>query len=460
MFRTILGPSRRRRHRPPLLRTQLQLELLESRCVLSDLHLTPLVQVSDTSPFFGNPIEANDPSFAVNSEVEPYVAVDPTNSQHLVGAWTQDFSRGIVAAVSFNGGNTWQSVVVPGVSLCSGGIYPYAFDPWVSVAPNGDVYLSQGGVDFQPHKTPNAILVSKSTDGGLSWGAPTALITDDSAFNDKPSITADPTNPQFAYATWALEETNRTVSMFSRTTDGGQTWEPARVTFDPGPKNTSSVNQIVVLPDGTLVNFLFLAEFKNSAGGPNHYDFKLSLIRSADKGVTWTPANTLIPVADVLPLTDADPAVRTIPNPDGGLGIRAPEGAVSFAVDPANGNLYSVWQDARFSNFQYTSIAFSMSTDGGFTWSAPIKINQTPSNIPLGNQQAFLPSVAVNQNGVVAITYYDLRNNTPDPGLPTDLWMVHSHPADGLTNPAGWSSENRLTKASFDMQEIGRASCR
>src|SRR5262249_2084140 len=104
------------------------------------------------------------------------------------------------------------------------------------------------------------------------------------------------------------------------------------------------------------------------------------------------------------------------------------------------------------SNFQYTSIAFSMSTDGGFTWSAPIKINQTPSNIPLGNQQAFLPSVAVNQNGVVAITYYDLRNNTPDPGLPTDLWMVHSHPPDGLTNPAGWSSENRLTKASFDMQ--------
>src|SRR5262249_8962024 len=109
--------------------------------------------------------------------------------------------------------------------------------------------------------------------------------------------------------------------------------------------------------------------------------------------------------------------------------------------------------DARFSNFQYNSIAFSMSTDSGFTWSAPIQVNQTPNNIPVGNQQAFLPSVAVTQDGVVAVTYYDFRNNTPDPGLLTDYWMVHAHPADGLTNPANWASENRLTKDSFDMEQ-------
>src|SRR5262249_22412278 len=72
--------------------------------------------------------------------------------------------------------------------------------------------------------------------------------------------------------------------------------------------------------------------------------------------------------------------------------------------------------------------------------------------IPAGNRQAFLPSVAVNEDGVVAVTYYDFRNNTPDPGLPTDVWMVHAHPSDGLTNPASWSSENRLTTTSFDME--------
>jgi hypothetical protein len=133
------------------------------------------------------------------------------------------------------------------------------------------------------------------------------------------------------------------------------------------------------------------------------------------------------------------PGIGGVPNPDGGLGTTAPGFVFDVAIDASSGKLYAVWQDARFSNFQYTSIAFSMSTDGGFTWSRPIKINQTPDNISVGNQQAFLPSVAVNQDGVVAVTYYDFRNNTPDPGLPTDVWMVHAHPKDGLTNPASWS---------------------
>jgi hypothetical protein len=121
-------------------------------------------------------------------------------------------------------------------------------------------------------------------------------------------------------------------------------------------------------------------------------------------------------------------------------------------VDPANGNIYAVWQDARFSDFRYSSIAFSMSTDGGFTWSAPIQVNQTPDIISTGNRQAFLPSVAVNQDGVVAVTYYDFRNNTPAAGLPTDYWIVHAHPSDGLTSPASWSRENRLTNTSFNME--------
>jgi hypothetical protein len=31
--------------------------------------------------------------------------------------------------------------------------------------------------------------------------------------------------------------------------------------------------------------------------------------------------------------------------------------------------------------------------------------------------------------------------------------MVHADPADGLTNPASWSNENRLTDASFDLEQ-------
>src|SRR5262249_12333504 len=138
---------------------------------------------------------------------------------------------------------------------------------------------------------------------------------------------------------------------------------------------------------------------------------------------------------------------------DGGLGVTAPGYGFDVAMDPANGNLYVVWQDSRFSSFQYTSVAFSMSTDGGLTWSVPIQVNQTPNNIPVGNRQAFLPSVAVHQDGVVEVTYYDFRSNTPDPGLATDVWMVHAHPADGLTKAASWTSENRLTPSSFNIEQ-------
>ena len=58
---------------------------------------------------------------------------------------------------------------------------------------------------------------------------------------------------------------------------------------------------------------------------------------------------------------------------------------------PANGRLYAVWQDASFDNNQADAIAFSQSLDGGLTWSTPIKVNQTPTSIPIGDQQAFTP---------------------------------------------------------------------
>src|SRR5262249_47414639 len=180
-------------------RARPQVEALEDRCVLHSLSLTPLVPVSGTSPFLDCPIVVNDPDFGQSTEVEPHLAVNPANPNHLVGAWIQDFARGIVAAVSFNGGDTWQSVVIPGVTQCAGGIYPHAGDPWVSFAANGDVYVSQIGFDFPPAGNPNALLVSKSTDGGLTWGAPTTIVTGDRDFQEKAAITADPTDPQLAY---------------------------------------------------------------------------------------------------------------------------------------------------------------------------------------------------------------------------------------------------------------------
>jgi hypothetical protein len=49
-----------------------------------------------------------------------------------------------------------------------------------------------------------------------------------------------------------------------------------------------------------------------------------------------------------------------------------------------------------------------MSSDGGLTWTTPIKVNHTP--VARG-AAAFVPWVHLAEDGVVAVSYYDFRNN-------------------------------------------------
>jgi hypothetical protein len=436
--------------------TSLTLEQLEDRNLLSGLTpggltLGPLVQVSGTSPF------APQPGFYSSAEVEPYLAVNPTNPKNMVGVWTQDMltsgggGQGIGVAVTFNGGKSWKTGVMPGVTLASGGAYQAAGDSWLSFAPNGDLYFTCLSADapagnFSP--SPSAILFEKSTDRGLTWTSPSSppitLIqsTNPKVFPDKPSITADSTAKGYAYAVWDQSTTSgKGPVMFTRTTDGGQSWETPRTIYDSGNNQVDIGNQILVLPNGALCDFFNVFPFK----GGNHSG-TLSLIQSSDKGRTWSSTATQVSSMLSVGITD----------PDTGQPVDAwPAVMFDVAVDPHNGNLYAVWQDARFSNFQHDSIAFSMSTDGGVTWSAPIQINQTPTNIPSGDQQAFLPSIAVAADGTVAVTYYDFRFNDATPGLATDYWLVEGNPtgSGGLANPANWGNEVRLTNQSFDMEK-------
>ena len=115
--------------------------------------------------------------------------------------------------------------------------------------------------------------------------------------------------------------------------------------------------------------------------------------------------------------------VEPVPCPDpaetGSCPIRRGDFIPDVAVDPANGNLYAVWMDSalrrRHLPADHDNIAFSMSTDGGRTWSPTIKVNQTPTNEPNYDQQAFTPSVDVASDGTVTVSYYDFRNNTASP---------------------------------------------
>ena len=433
--------------------------------------LGPLTPVTPpTSPFNGLATCNNTPAggtISLNSYVEPWVDVNPTDSNNIVAytqtdRWTNGGSHGLLAEVSTDGGTTWKAVPVPGTSECEGGTFDRASDPWLSFGPTGVLYQVSLSFDqVTPPGAPggfggSALLVSKSTDKGMTWTSPVTVIQDMNPriLNDKESITADPFRPNNVYVVWDRLEVPfggvinpenviglgfHSPFFFSRSTDGGNTFSPPQSIFDPGANEQTIGNQLVVLPDGTLVDFFNeILNIKRSDGGRG---FNLALLRSTDQGTTWLPHGPPIFAAKIqsIPIT----------TPNSKHAVRTGDILFDVAVNRSNGKLYAVWQDARFTGVD--AIAFSQSTNGGFTWSTPIKINQTPTNISSARQQAFNPSVAVNGSGVVLVTYYDFRNDVPPgPAELTDYFSVFCKA--NCTIPASWAgNESQLTNTSFDI---------
>jgi hypothetical protein len=440
----------------------------------STFTVAPLTLVSGPSPFAGCTVGAAPGSVLYpNAEEEPWVDVNPTNPNNLIAVWQQDRwsdggAHGLVTGVSHDGGGTWAETF-PHFSTCAGGsaqnggAYDRASDPWVSFGADGTAY--QVALSFNANDAVNAVLASRSTDGGDTWSEPWTIIRDSGdrdvafAFNDKESVTADPLTAGYAYAAWdrfvlpsgtsraSIEgaintRTFREPIWFSRTTDHGVTWEPARNIYDQGQFNGTIGSQIVVAKNGDLLDFF--TEFLIHKNADKSRGEWMSVIRSTDKGVTWSKNSTKI----------APSRERVAFDPDTGRNIRAEGGLPEVAIDRASGALYVVWQDASFSGVD--EIAFSMSTDNGQTWSMPIKVNQTPRSSTAANQQAFVAGVHVTPNGTVGVTYYDFRNNDANPGVPTDYWIVHCH--SNCTSAASWTgNESRLTTTSFDIEQAPAA---
>ena len=396
----------------------------------------PAGLVSAASKFTANCGGGNAGTLYPNAEVEPHLAINPANPNNLIGSWQQDrwsggASQGTAVGVSFDGGTTWTTRALPasrcgGGNAANGGDYERATDPWVTFSPNGTAYqmsLAVNGATLQSGSM-SAMLVFRSTDGGQSWSNPAVLIRDgDQFFNDKNSITADPTDSRFVYAVWdRLTQDNRGPAFFSRSIDGGLTWEPAHSIFDPGAGNQTLGSVIAVLPDGSLVNFF---NQLNTVG--NLLVGSFQLMRSVDKGATWSAP---VKVADFLGIGTRDPETGSAIRDAGYLG--------QISVGP-QGQLFATWQDARFSNGNRDGIAFARSLDGGVTWSAPAQINGVPG------VQALIPTVNARADGTIGVTYFDMRNNTADPAtLPVDYWLATTR--DGVA----WT-DRRITAASFDL---------
>jgi hypothetical protein len=421
----------------------------------------PLVQVTTGPSPFAEGCEVTPQTGTVypGAEVEPWVDVNPDNNDNIVGNWQQDRysnggARGNMNAFSMDGGDTWTTppvILAPnqgqakfsrctGGNADNGGDFERATDPWVSFSPNGTAH--QVALAINDSNVANAVLTSRSMDGGANWEDPVVVKFDNNAtiFNDKETLTADPGDSDLVYVTWqrivapserassrAAERSVafKSVAWFAKSEDGGASYE-ARPIFDPGRFNQTIGNQIVVLPNGELV---MLFNWIRNVRKRSNRGFTAAVMRSTDKGETWSR-----PIVIDRMLTDG------VRDPADGHAVRTGDIIPQIAVDETSGDLYVVWQDDRFTGEE--QIAFSRSTNGGRSWSPAQRISKEG-----GENQAFTPTPRVADDGTVAVQHYDFRNDDPDvsPPLTTDTWLLRSE--DGGDT---WTEE-RIGDDSFDM---------
>ena len=480
--------------------------------------LGPLVQVAGGDPFAGctaDQVHAQEAAFGSvlypATSIEPWVAADPTDPRRLLAGhqqdrWSDGGSRGLVGVVSNNGGSSWTNTIPFGVTDCTGGRYRRASDPWTDFARDGTAFFFSLVIDPAKPTTPfgtrkSGMMVSRSVDHGATWQAPVALITNrtQDVLNDKNAITADPTANGLVYAVWdqlrVLTATSESAKLlaqndgiaiarrmlkskvgaslvcapvgkapcklaseqaptlstigptyFSRSMDNGVTWSTAAPIYNPGINKQTIDNIVQVLPDGTVLDFF-------TAIGVTATGLDIGYIKSTDKGKTWSG-----------PAFASDIQVVGVVTPDSGQPVRDASILYSVAVNRVNGSIYLAWQDDRFSTDTCTTptgsipvdgIYFSESDDRGATWSAPVKINRTPTNAANAcREQAFIPAiVAAGDGNAIVVTYYDFRNdrNSPAGFEGADYFAVFCGTATDCTNPRNWGHEKRLTNASFNI---------
>ena len=381
-------------------------------------HADLLAELSSATPFAsgcGVPGTAT-----LNSTAEPDVVVNPADASNVVVTWQQDRfnadggALSNVISVSRDGGRSFREVQVPGISRCTGGPDERASDPWLSFGPDGTLYLASLSFSEMPQNSaiagPTELEVSTSHDGGLQWSAPVYVQPPDNTYNDREAVTADPTppgTPYFAFVKRYGADGESGFEQFSRTTDGGRTWSSPAPIYTPPPGMLTDPTLIEVLPDGTLVNLLIVANLSPFLPDPTpKIRWDIMAQRSSDGGQSWSGA---VKIADIAPFPPIDP--------DTGKVVRAYP-VISAAVAP-DGGVYVAWNEIPTPSTG-SQVLFARSIDGGRSWSNPGVVHSSPG-------QAFLPSLAIARDGTLGVTYDDTRNNRPGSNqLTTDMWFSRS----------------------------------
>ncbi len=198
------------------------------------------------------------------------------------------------------------------------------------VGPSGEIYVAwERFFDSANPSAPPAIVVAKSTDGGLSFGSPVlvAPVTDigfpgghiglgrlpgNFRVNSFPRIDVSPTtgtvyivfasNPQSSPPTPPPTGDSGDI-FFTRSTNGGGTWAVRTRLNDDATLNDQFFPDVAVNADGVVEVFWY-----DKRNDPANFSIDLFETRSADDGVSFTP-NAQVNAVSFPPAVGYDPVV-------------------------------------------------------------------------------------------------------------------------------------------------------
>lgn len=383
----------------------------------------------------------------VQAESEVHAAINPVDSNNIiVSAIVQDASN-ILAPLNVpvhytkNFGQTWQHSNVQ-FNPIAGSLTAGGGDPVIAFDKSGKAYISWLVLSISFLSEPPIKLTlysSTSTNGGQTWSAPVKI--DEGAVSievisggagsgtlvDKQWMATDKTsgaNEGNLYVSYTkidiIDSVTANTNIFLKRKLKNSTaysTNPVKVnTFNYSVVQFSSIG--VDQEGGVHVSFF---------AGSTVLNMGLFHALSTDGGLTFSAEKKIssayfpgylntIAVADTIAGILSD---RLYPCPH-------------IAIGKTPGTIYAVWTaNGKISQLtEAYDIWFSKSTNNGANWSTAKTINAGSNE----NAEQYYPAIAVNDEGVICISYYD-RSDDPN-GLSTDYVVTYSYNEGETFTPA------------------------
>jgi hypothetical protein len=335
---------------------------------------------------------------------EMQIAADPANPQALIACSMLELSNenrmSTVVFASVDGGKSWKKTL-------DTRRYENSGDPACTFGKSGIAHFA--AIALAGEGKPYGLVTYVSTTGGATWRQ-----TNDVAMEfqgiDRESIVVDTARGPVGRLYMAGLTDSRSleggrvsgIGLWASNDAGASLEGPVKLHTDP-PRTTFLGANVVRLSDGTLIyafgELLALDSAGNDLSRPGGPNLRLRVAVATSSGTVLRSASSITSYLWTYPPQNV-------------------AGVPSLAVDASPGRrkdrLYAVWSDAQGGR---SEIYFAASSDRGGSWTQPIRINDDTS---FGGGHPgpddFMPTIAVNRDGVIGVTWYDRRDHLDNVG--------------------------------------------